>query len=178
MASDQKTPDAMQVQHNAKDGASFTLSRDNDLRNACKLNGSKVPNIMMACSDCSWYIASGRRHIASDGRQLHPAEDNGSLYLQSASSRSLLAQWLCWRSACFADHLDSHCSQLACSSSQYARFATLAIDSLHSQWSRFTGVQHKGEYEHLVSIRLLTLGFVSLSGAIDFDTSTSPNGIV
>ncbi len=64
MASDQKMPDTMQVQHIAKDGASFTLSRDNDLRNACKLNGSKVPNIMMACSDCiirQKTIAPGRR---------------------------------------------------------------------------------------------------------------------
>ncbi len=66
MASDQKAPDAMQVQHNAKDIASSTLSRDYDLRNACKLDGSKVPKIMMACSDCSW-------------QKWHPAEDNGEI---------------------------------------------------------------------------------------------------
>ena len=131
--------------------------RSNNLSRPCN---SVVPSIIEECRQDKYLLreqdSPKTPEDLSDGRQLHPAEDNGSLSLQSASSRSLLAQWLCWRSACFADHpLDSHCSQLACSSSQYARFATLAIGSLHSQWSRFTGVQHKGEYEHLVSIRLL-----------------------
>jgi hypothetical protein len=61
MAGDQKAPDAMQVQRNAKDSASSNLSR-----NAYKLDGSKVPKIMMACSDCSW-------------QKWHPAEDNGEI---------------------------------------------------------------------------------------------------